>query len=1181
MAMRTIGSGFGGPRLALTAVCLLTLLSVLPEAIGVLPSLPSGRQADQLRSLRDRGKAFYEEKQYGDAIEAFRAVVERSSDGFQDHLNLALSLYQNGDDMPALEALATAVGLAPEHPGAFYLRGLISKRNGDLPAARAALEKAAMLDPTDPAIRYNLGAALAMLGEADLANSEFEAVVGMGFDLGLQHYVSSLYRHFNQLLRRGEGFRQRAREEMELYRAYQQRLSEAAKSQTALEASRYTVVRVPRGSLAKAQPDNASDLRFVAAAASVETHPTAGWAMADLDLDGRPDIVATGAHGFVALWRDGDYKKLSLETADGVPAVGDFDRDGWPDLYVADSDGDRLYRNALAGFGTVTTQNELDGNGRPVFEPVSTALPAGGNPTTALWVDYDHDGDLDVLITHGLAADQPVADRLLRNQGGGEFSDVTDAAGMTAAANSRGAAWADLDDDNDVDLLVIRDRGETAVYTNVRGGQFEDIAGVLAGKIEATPIAATIEDLDNDGAVDLLLATSDGYRAWRNSGAGTFLQVEIAALAGLIPGNSAVLVAEDFNNDGYLDVVVGNPGDHRLLTNAGGWQFRSRGLELGEGRVVSVADANGDGAIDLLVRSGERLQWRLQEVLVGSWLTLRIDGVKNNLQGIGATIEIKSDGLYQMRPFRATPLHFGIGDRDLVEVIRITWPNGIVQNLLDVEVNRHLVAEELERLEGSCPFLYAWDGTAFNFVNEVLGIAPLGMPLAEGVVHSPDEDEYVPIAGAALAPRDGFFEIRLTEELRETGYVDALRLLAVDHPPDVWVVPDEKFASAALQPDFRLFAVQQRLAPRATDQDGRDWSAELAAADERWAIPFRPDRYDGLATSHHLVFELPAVAAAREASTGDGTVPVMLYLTGWVYWPTSSINLAVDQDPRVAFSPVIVEVGDGHGGWRLAHPDIGLPNGKNSTLVVDLSELIHGDDPRVRISTTQRIYWDAVSYSVGGEFAYGLVPDGSWQQEWGVPKPGLMRLRPSTDQQGTSPGPVQVQVQVLAPSRAELRFRGFSRLRRTMDGYETFDYATVSETAPWEQHPGSYTRYGSVDPLVGSADDRYVILGVGDELAVRFADLLDPPPSGWQRDYLLYLNGWVKDGDPNTLLGQRVEPLPFHGMSGYPYRATESYPLSDANRDYQLRYNQRSARPINQPLQQDDPRFLGVDRQGS
>jgi len=262
----------------------------------------------------------------------------------------------------------------------------------------------------------------------------------------------------------------------------------------------------------------------------------------------------------------------------------------------------------------------------------------------------------------------------------------------------------------------------------------------------------------------------------------------------------------------------------------------------------------------------------------------------------------------------------------------------------------------------------------------------------------------------------------------------------------------------------------------------------------------------------------------------------------------------------VAFTPVSLEVPDGRGGWRTAIEDIGLPIAKNTTLIVNVGEVLERSDPRVRLRTTMRLYWDAAAYTVGGAYAGGVMPAGDWQQEHGVPRPGAVTLRAADG------AAVPLRVEAIAPLAADLRPRGFSALSRTPEGYETFDYQTVLAEAPWEQHRGFYTRFGEVGELLQAADDRYVVLATGDEVAIRFEAPDRPLPDGWRRDYLVYLNGWLKDTDVNTMYGDRVAPLPFQGMSAYPYPLSEGYPDDAEHRAFLEQYLTRPPRAINPPL---------------
>jgi hypothetical protein len=246
---------------------------------------------------------------------------------------------------------------------------------------------------------------------------------------------------------------------------------------------------------------------------------------------------------------------------------------------------------------------------------------------------------------------------------------------------------------------------------------------------------------------------------------------------------------------------------------------------------------------------------------------------------------------------------------------------------------------------------------------------------------------------------------------------------------------------------------------------------------------------------HDLVLELREARAAKR---------VMLYLTGWIFYSDTSIQVSLSQrgpGPN-AIRPTspILEVPDGRGGWKVALPSMGFPAGKTKTMPVDLSTVLVRSDPRVRIRTNLAIYWDRIVYTADDP-------------------------------------PAEIRKSPVPLSSARLSFRGFSRwVRESADGPHLFLHDDVETTTPWADPAGLYTRFGDVRELLLAADDRYVVFKGGDSIRLEFdASRLPAVPAGWERDWVVVLDGWEKDGDKNTVAGSTVEPLPFHGQDDSHY----------------------------------------------
>ena len=464
--------------------------------------------------------------------------------------------------------------------------------------------------------------------------------------------------------------------------------------------------------------------------------------------------------------------------------------------------------------------------------------------------------------------------------------------------------------------------------------------------------------------------------------------------------------------------------------------------------------------LDVVTLRGADLVAISPEGDLGSSIYLKFIGKKDNRQGVGAIVEVRAGKAYRRIFLRGGAEVVGIGEQDYADVVRITWPNGVVSQETDVEkgaqfmLDNDTFAEQQEGLIGSCPFLYTWNGETFEFISDVIGITPLGLPMAPGMLVPPDHDEYVLVRGDQLVPdENGELVLQFTEELREVTYLDRVRLDVVDHPASADVYPNERFTFPPF-PEPHTHTVSS-IAPvkKATGSDGKDWTEELQEQDFRHPAPFARlgGQYLGLAEPHFLELEF-------DPADLEGAKQLRLVATGWFFWSDASVNVASATTPGVGFVPPMIQVPGPDGTWVPAGPPIGFPAGKTKTMVVDVTDIVPREDPRIRLGSTLELYWDMIHLATCDDDA-DLV---------------------------THP---------LEPTAAKLWSRGFSKpiVPERQDLPLFFDWDQVEQRPRWNQHPGRYTRFGDVKPLLGEIDDRFVIMGSGDALELRF-DASQLPP---------------------------------------------------------------------------------------
>jgi tetratricopeptide (TPR) repeat protein len=767
-------------------------------------------------------------------------------------------------------------------------------------------------------------------------------------------------------------------------------------------------------------------------------------------------------------------------TADGILPF-DWNNDSRMDFLLAGAGGLMFWRQRSSGaFEDVTAKTELD------------AAVLNGDYFGAWAADIEMDGDLDVILAPRTG--EPI---ILRNNQDGTFKVLKPFGGVDGA---RAFVWADFDNDGAPDAAFLDSKGQLHVFANERSGQFRrrEVPRDL-GRL----LALATADVNDDSVFDLLALRDDGAIlriSDRDRGQG-WQVAEIARwtdFSGPVEPGAARLLVADLDNNGMVDLIVVGPRTTRVWLGEGPDKFTPLATEIAA-RVLAAEDLSGKGRLDLVgvTEAGRPLRLINRGTKDHHWQAVRAFAARKgevsgdnriNSFGIGGEVELRAGTLVQKQPIISPRTHFGLGRRSKGQVLRIVWPNGNPQ-IEFLEAGDQLIAAE-QRLKGSCPFLFAWDGRRVSFVTDFLWSSPLGLNIngqtRGGIMQT---QEWCKIRGDQLVARDGQYDLRVGANLWETHYIDHVALIVVDHPADTEVFNDERFSLVPMTPSVHLTAPPRPVA-HACDDNGNDVTEIVRTIDGRYLDTFGRGRFQGITRDHWVEIDL------GDDAPHEG--PLWLLATGWIHPTDSSINLAISQGRHDAPKPLVLEVPDGRGGWKAAGPPLGFPAGKNKTMMIRLDGVNgQGVARRVRLRTNLEIYWDALQYAAG-------LDARAARQEF------------------------------LLPESAELRWRGIVEMAQAnpsspeLPQYDKL--ATVKQR--WRDLIGYHTRFGDVRELLLRADDRYVIMNAGDELLLRFR-VPDGPPSGWKRDFVWVGDGWEKDGDWNTGFSKTVLPLPTHDMKSY------------------------------------------------
>lgn len=1138
-----------------TTVPLLLTLLVLPVACRSKSPLPAVSSETYTRYV----SAFYTglaALQVGDDVRAESSLSEATRlvpgepSGWVNWGVLALR--QRSFDTAA-ERLRKARDLAPQNDTIDYLQGILESDRGNSIAAISNLQDAIRLNPTNLRALYLLAAEVERQGDA---NSEVISQQLIRQILKVQpDNIPALIELSRLAAKRGDSnVLQSAIARLAMHRGawpaeatqqFEQLRSASSGPDPRAAATRSTflrnvLMRDPdfRSSLAEIKPQPGEDAepvsRFVLLT-NPSSQPAApdqalsfvplslpkfegtGWkwiAAISLGDSGNPAVAVANGH------------EVRLSTGAGLPFPGgsaevppspegvlafDFNYDFKMDLLLAGAGGVRFFRQDKPdAFTDVTSATKL---------PRDIANAA----YTGAWaVDIEADGDLDVVL--GSEKGEP---RILRNNGDGTFTVIHV---FPQVSGVQQFIWVDLNGDGNPDAALIDGEGRLRIFLNQRSGQFvethlppslESVRAITSGDVGKSNLLSLVAVLAHGAVASIDYQQASG--AWKVD--------TLARLPHPIGSGNVRLRAMDIDNNGAVDLVLLNakgttnsPSEPVIWLQDKAGHFQSLLLAIDLPTVFDMADVEGNGRLDLLGLSSEGRATRA--VNRGTkdyhWQTIHprarqaTGDQRINSFGVGGEIEVRSGLLVQKQPITGPELHFGLGQHSDTDVARIVWPNGSVRAEFNLKSNQQIVTEQ--RLKGSCPFLFAWNGKQMSFVKDsVPWGSAIGLRInALGTARVEATEEWYKIDRNELVAHDGFYDLRVTGELWESYYYDHLSLMAVDHPVGTEVFTDERFDVPPVKLAVTTVGTPQPIG-RATDDNGQDVTGIVASLDGRYLDTFGRGQYQGVTRDHFVEIDL-----GQKASS---TRPLWLIAKGWLHPSDSSVNIAMSQGNHEAPRWLSLEVPDGAGGWKIARPNLGFPAGRKKVCLIDLTGLFKPGVPRrLRLRTNLEIFWDSI------EWAEGLP---------------------------TAP----VRVTHLDPTSADLHYRGFSTINQANSSSpEIPDYNHLSGTSQrWRDLAGYYTRFGDVRELLRQVDDRYVIMNAGDELSLRFP-VPSPLAAGWIRDFVIVGDGWIKDGDYNSSYSQTVLPYPHHAQRQYntpPGRLEDDWVYQHHSQDwqtYQTRY---------------------------
>src|SRR5271157_4188634 len=827
---------------------LLTLLAVGSLAVLRLKAAqsPAGEKqsvaadkdiSSEAMRLNTLGVAYMNQQKAAEAQKYFEQALAADPQFAAAKMNLGISFLGQQKVERARAALEEATAKLPQDPYAWYNLGLAYKDCNEPEKAIAAFQHVEKIVPEEPDAFYFEGFMNAQLLRYDEAIAAFQKALSLSpFHASAQFGIARAYQ------RKGDAVA--AREAMKRFQKINSEHLGTPFGAGYGDQGKYSLAEFIHGTVATVPPEipvhytQAPLANRVSSAPAIG--PSSGACFLDYDGDGKPDLFLVGAgEGKSRLLHnlgDGKFEDVTEKAGLGSLgsglgcAAGDFDSDGHTDLAVCETGGVRLLHN--------------DGNGKFVDVTEKVGIRREKGCVAATFVDYDHDGDLDLYLTMAPGGETP-KNRLWRNNGNSTFTDVSEESGMGLDATGGGVAMTDFNNDRAIDFVVAGGAHGAAIFLNPREGKFNALPGIDFAKEGLPPAVGVIAfDFDKDGWMDLAFthAGAPGLTLWRNV-AGK--KLERVPLPDLGWKRGWGLTALDYDNDGWVDLAAvgesASGGEIRLLRNLGdvGWADVTRKTQLDKVKLdkpaaIALADLRANGSPDLIVTQAGGAPILLENIGANknNWMQIDLKGLNDNKNGIGTKVEVFAGELYQKWEItgasgylgqNSPALIAGLGSEKATDVVRLLWPTGVPQDEVNLEARKVQSISEIDRRGSSCPILFSWNGKEYEFIADMIGPAVVGHWVAPGERDVPDPDEYLKVPAKSVQPKNGMLSFRFLEPMEETVYLDQVRLLAIDHPANIEVNPNERFVSAPPFPEFRVIATQNaRLPVGAWDDRGRN-----------------------------------------------------------------------------------------------------------------------------------------------------------------------------------------------------------------------------------------------------------------------------------------------------------------------------------------------------------------------